>query len=40
MGSVAEEIDQMKQCFIIVSEEGKMRLTRNVIAGAMRGADR
>lgn len=28
-----EEIEQAKQCFIIMSEEGKMRLTRNIIAG-------
>jgi len=29
----AEEVEQAKQCFIIMSEEGKMRLTRNIIAG-------
>lgn len=28
-----EEIEQAKQCFIILGEEGKMRLTRNIIAG-------
>jgi len=25
----AEEVEQPKQCFIIMNEEGKMRLTRN-----------
>lgn len=25
----AEEVEQAKQCFIIMNEEGKMRLTRN-----------
>ena len=29
----AEDAEQAKQCFIIVNEEGKMCLTRNIITG-------
>lgn len=29
----AEDAEQAKQCFIIVNEKGKMRLTRNIITG-------
>ncbi len=33
---IEEGIEQTKQCFIVMSEAGKMRLTRNIIVGLSR----